>query len=107
MAPNEALADFAASIVKVQVPVPVQAPLQPAKLLPADGLAVSVTLVLALKFAEQVAPQSIPAGLLVTVPEPLPDLATLRAKGPTDCPARTRRTWMPKPKPSSTLQTKP
>lgn len=36
-----AVTDFAASIVTTQLPVPVQAPLQPANTCPAAGLAVS------------------------------------------------------------------
>ena len=67
---------FAAFMVSVQVPVPVQAPLQPAKVLPAAGVAVRVTLVPLVKFALQVALQSIPAGP-ATVPEPVPNLATV------------------------------
>jgi hypothetical protein len=50
--------------------VPPHAPLQPLKLEPLAGLAVRVTFVFAAKLAEQVLPQLIPAGLLVTVPEP-------------------------------------
>ena len=61
-----------------QVPVPVQSPLQPEKVEPTAGVAVRVTKVPELKLAEQVAPQEIPAGLLETVPVPVPDLATVR-----------------------------
>ena len=57
-----------------QVPVPVQSPLQPVKVEPPAGVAVSVTRVPELKLA----PQEMPAGLLETVPEPVPDLATVR-----------------------------
>jgi hypothetical protein len=52
-------------------------PVQPAKADPADGDAVSVTVLPALNDALQVAPQLIPAGLLVTVPLPLPALVML------------------------------
>ena len=45
---------------------------------PAAGLAVSVTTVPSLNDLEQVGRQSIPAGLLVTVPLPLPALTTVR-----------------------------
>src|SRR5207247_1969528 len=47
---------------------------------PATGLAVSVTAVPLVKLAEQVAPQVIPAGELVTVPLPVPALLTVSAK---------------------------
>ena len=55
--------------------VPLQAPLKPEKLYPAAGVAVSVTLAPALKLAEQVLGQLIPAGWLLTVP--LPETATV------------------------------
>jgi hypothetical protein len=74
---NVAVTDFAALIVTLQVPVPLQAPLQPANVDPAAALAVSVTTVPLLKFALQMVPQLIPAGLLVTVPVPVPALVTL------------------------------
>jgi len=45
-------------------------PDQPAKRYPLDGSAVSVTWVPPLYWAVQVAPQSMPMGMLVTVPEP-------------------------------------
>jgi len=64
-------------IVSVQVPVPEQSPDQPMNLEPAAALAVSVTGVPPLNCAVQVVPQLIPAGELVTVPEPLPDFATV------------------------------
>ena len=63
----------AAETVSVHGSVPLHPPpLQPVKAEPAAGLAVSVTAVPLAKLAEQVAPQVIPMGLLVTVPEPLP-----------------------------------
>jgi hypothetical protein len=64
----------------LQVPVPVQAPLQPVKLEPVAAAAVRVTVDPEVKFALQVAPQVIPAGLLVTLPVPVPLLETVRAK---------------------------
>ena len=73
------MTDLAASIVTVQVPVPVHAPLQPMKLDVPSGVAVNVTTAPASKDAEQVAPQVIPSGLDVTVPPPVPVLDTLRA----------------------------
>ncbi len=73
-----AVTDLAASIVTTQVPVPEQpAPLQPVKLEPVAGVAVNVTRLLNVKLKEQVTPQSIPAGELVTVPEPFPVFVTV------------------------------
>jgi len=69
---------FAASIVTRQVPVPEQAPLQPAKMAPAEGAAVNVTEAPEPNEAEQVAPQSIPAGEEATVPVPVPAFETER-----------------------------
>src|SRR5437773_103820 len=67
----------AAETVSVHGSVPLHPPpLQPVKAEPAAGLAVSVTAVPLAKLAEQVAPQVIPMGLLVTVPEPLPSAIT-------------------------------
>ena len=71
----------AAEIVTVQGPVPVQPPpLQPVKAEPTAGAAVSVTAVPLGKFAAQVAPQLMPAGLLVTVPALVPALETVSVK---------------------------
>src|SRR5438309_1341194 len=71
----------AAETVTVQAPVPEQPPpLQPVKVEPAADAAVSVTAVPLAKLAEQVAPQVIPAGELVTVPLPVPALLTVSAK---------------------------
>jgi hypothetical protein len=67
-------------MVKLQVPVPEQAPDQPAKTEPAAGVAVRVIRVLVLKLAEQVAPQLIPAGALLTEPEPVPARVTFTGK---------------------------
>jgi phage tail protein X len=52
--------------------VPLHAPLHPAKKDPLAGAAVSFTEVPATKAAEQVGLQVIPAGLLVTFPDPVP-----------------------------------
>jgi hypothetical protein len=67
-------------MVTAQVPVPVQAPDQPVKSDPVSGVAVRVTAVPSRNDAVQLAPQLIPAGLLVTVPAPVPVLLTSRAK---------------------------
>jgi hypothetical protein len=80
-----AVAERAAFIVTVHAPVPVHAPLQPVKVAPAAGVAVSVTAAPAANDAEQVVPQLMPAGALVTVPDPAPARLTLRAK---DCRAK-------------------
>jgi hypothetical protein len=53
-------------------------PDQPAKVEPEAAVAVKVTAVPLLKEYEQVLPQLMPAGLLVTVPEPVPALATVK-----------------------------
>ena len=58
--------------VTAQVPVPEQAPLQPAKDEPAAGVAVRAMAVPGVTDCEQAVPQLMPAGLLVTVPEPVP-----------------------------------
>ena len=54
--------------------VPEHAPDQPANSELASGFATSVTCVPLSKFAVHAAPQLIPAGLLVTVPPPVPAL---------------------------------
>ena len=60
---------FAAFMVTVHVvPFAVSQPCQPVKMERKPGLAVSVTTVPLLKSAQHVDPQSIPAGLDVTVP---------------------------------------
>src|SRR5437773_2486977 len=65
----------------LQAPGPEQPqPLQPLKVEPAAGAAVSVTAVPLAKLAAQVAPQVMPAGLLVTLPAPVPALETVSVK---------------------------
>ena len=75
---NVAVTDRSALIVTMQVPVPEQPPpLQPVKVEPAAGVAVRVTTVPSVKDAAQVAPQLIPAGELVTDPQPCPAFVTV------------------------------
>src|SRR5882672_11752945 len=59
-------------MVTVQSPEPLQAPVQPLKLWPLSGVALSVTCVPSVKKAGQVAAwQSMPAGVDLTVPCPV------------------------------------
>src|SRR5215831_846912 len=75
-----AVTEAAAFMVTTQVPLPVQPPpLQPAKVDPAAGAAVRVTMVPEVSEVEQVVPE----GELVTVPLPAPALLTVSAKD--DC----------------------
>jgi hypothetical protein len=70
-----------ADTVRTQVPVPEHPPpLQPVKMEPEAPLAVRVTAVPLGKMPEQLAPQVIPVGTLVTVPLPAPVLRTARPK---------------------------
>src|SRR5436305_3026141 len=57
------------------------ATLFPSKVEPVVGVAVNVTCVPLLKLALHVVPQLIPAGLLVTVPAPVPAFVTVKGKG--------------------------
>jgi hypothetical protein len=66
-------------IVIWQAPVPAHAPSQPVNWLPAPGLAVNATIAPLPKLPVHVEPQSMPDGLLVTRPEPLPALVTARS----------------------------
>jgi len=77
---NVAVTSVFAVMVTVQWTAPEQAPLHPVKDERAMGVAVSVTTVPPVKLAAQVAPQSTPAGRLVTMPLPLPALYTESAK---------------------------
>lgn len=63
-------------IVKPQVPVPEQDPLQPLNVEPETGVADSVTCVPFEKLVEQTLPQLIPEGLLSTEPDPVPERLT-------------------------------
>src|SRR5437879_11607259 len=81
MSVNVAVTVVAALRVTVQAPGPEQPPpVQPLKVEPPAGAAVSVTAVPLAKLAAQVAPQVMPAGLLVTVPAPVPALETVSVK---------------------------
>jgi hypothetical protein len=74
--------EVSAVIVTVQDPVPLHAPPQPVNTESVFGTAVKVTFVFSLKLALQVVPQLIPAGVLVIVPAPVPELVTPRVKDP-------------------------
>jgi hypothetical protein len=74
---NVAVTDLAASIVTVQAPVPLQAPVQPVKVEAASGVAVRITSVAPSKVAVQVKPQAIPTGVDVTSPSPVPARKTV------------------------------
>ena len=84
--PKVAVTELAAVTVTAQAASPVQAPVQLAKVLPVAGVSISITAVLGAKFAVQVpvegVAQLIPAGLLVTVPEPPPAVATVKGMPP-------------------------
>lgn len=66
----------AALIATWQGPVPEQLPDQPPNIDPGAGSAVSVTALPSAKAYEHFEPQSIPAGELVTLPEPTPPSET-------------------------------
>src|SRR6266511_2062797 len=72
-----AVAEWFALIVRVQTPAPRQSPVQPAKLEVGDGVALNVTEVPCVYVCAQVEPQSIPAGVDCTEPDPAPALATV------------------------------
>jgi len=74
---NVAVADSAAFMVSLQMPVPLQAPDHPAKNAPLPGVGVSVTAVPELNDAVQVEGQVMPAGLLLTVPVEVPAKVTV------------------------------
>src|SRR5437588_935720 len=75
-----AVTDCAAFIVTTQLPLPLHAPVHPVKVEPVVAVGVSVTCVPLLKLAVHVVPQLIPAGLLVTVPVPVPAFVTVKGK---------------------------
>ena len=64
----------------VQLPVPLQAPLQPVKVLPLLAWAIRVTAVVLAKLAEVLLQSTVqlkPVGVLVTLPLPLPSLVSV------------------------------
>jgi hypothetical protein len=63
--------------VTLQVAAPVHAPDQPENVLLAPGVSFSATWVFCAKLAEHVVGQLIPAGVLVTVPVPVPAAVTV------------------------------
>ncbi len=75
------MTDCAALTVTVQVPVPLHAPDHPVKALPTAAVADSTTEVPDRNDDVHVAPQLMPAGLDVTVPEPLPLFDTVSVYG--------------------------
>jgi len=77
---NVAVTDRFTSITTEQS-VPLQSPLQPAKVDPTTGVAVKATVVPGAKPALQVPGQDIPLGLLVTVPTPGPPIVTVSVIG--------------------------
>ena len=86
---NVAVTAVFAFTASVQVPVPEQPPpLQPANTDPEDGVAVRVTTVPLENDLEQLEPQLMPEGLLVTVPVPVPDLFTWSVRPPPPPPPR-------------------
>src|SRR5712691_760568 len=85
----------AAATVTVHGRMPMQPPpLQPANTEPVAGVAVRITLVLALKAPPHVAPQSMPAGLEVAVPLPVPAFVTVSGKVCKVKVAVTLRAWV-------------
>ena len=77
-----AVTDLMLSIVTIQLPVPVHAPLQPVKVELTPAVAVRTTVEPKAKFAVHVGAQAIPAGALATVPVPVPAIVTFTGCGP-------------------------
>jgi len=76
---NVAVTLVAAVMVTVHVPVPEHPPPDhPVNVEPEAAVAVNMTLVPEVYDSLQSEPQSMPDGLLVTVPLPVPDLVTVR-----------------------------
>lgn len=79
-----AVAEVAELMFRAQLPVPEQAPLQPANTEPLSllGVADKLTLVPLLKLEVHELLQSIPAGLLCTLPVPEPEKETVSSELP-------------------------
>ena len=73
---NVAPTETAEAMVTLQVDVPLHPPVHPANVELDAGAAASVTAAPAEKLATHVVPQLMPAGLLVMLPEPVPELVT-------------------------------
>ena len=78
---NVAVTDRFTSITTEQEPVPLQSPLQPAKVEPTAGAGVKATVDPGAKPALQIPGQDIPLGLLVTVPTAAPSIVTVSVIG--------------------------
>jgi len=74
---NVAVSVVLAAIVRRQVPRPVHRPDHPANVVDVSGVAVNTTTVPLGKLAVQLPGQLTPAGVLVTVPPPVPALCTV------------------------------
>ena len=79
--PKVAVTEVFAFRATVHVPVPEHAPDQPENTKPEFGAAVRVTVVPAVNGAEQVWPQLMPAGVLLTTPIPEPVSETVSCTG--------------------------
>ena len=77
---NEAVTERSPDSCTWQVPVPLHAPLHPPNTEPLAGVAASVTHCPSAKEAVQTEPQLMPAGVLVTVPDPAPVFDTVRRR---------------------------
>lgn len=91
---NSTVTDRAWLIATWQEPLPEQAPDQREKTEPAAGAATSATLVPYRKLREQIEPQLIPRGFELTLPEPVPDLLTVKVTGRNENVAVTDLAWV-------------
>ena len=89
--PKVAVTELAALNATLQLVAPVHPPDHPAKVLPVAGVSLKVTNVFGAKIALHAVvdefEQSIPAGVLVTVPAPAPAVATVSPKPALKLPA--------------------
>src|SRR5258706_383983 len=95
LASKVAVTALALSMVTVQPPVPVQAPLQPANVEPPAAAAVKVTTVPELKLNAHVAPQSMPPTFEVTVAGWAALLVPGQSPGPWQAPPQPANTELP------------